>query len=80
MKDKVIKMYIDNLKKEDIITYVKKNNITAESKDIDYVYNYVKKLDNFNDIKSHINMMKQHVSKNGALILDMLYNKYMRYL
>lgn len=80
MKDKLYKMYIDNIKKEDFIKYVKQNNLNVSNNDIDYTYNYMKNIKDFSNIDKHIKTIKNNVSADGAKFIDTMFNKYKHYL
>ena len=58
MKDKLFKMYIDNIKKEDVINYCKQNSLNVTTKDIDFTYSYIKSIKDFSNIDNHINTLK----------------------
>ena len=61
MKDKLFKMYIDNIKKEDVINYCKQNSLNVTTKDIDFTYSYIKSIKDFSNIDNHINTLKKNV-------------------
>ena len=42
MKDKLLKNYINNLKKEDINAFALNNNITLSNAELDIIYNTIK--------------------------------------
>ena len=50
MKDKLLKNYINNLKKEDISLFATNNNINLSSNELDIIYNTLK-----NDYEKLIN-------------------------
>ena len=80
MKDKLFKMYVDNIKKEDIINYVKQNHLNVTNKDIDFTYNYIKNIKDFNNIQKHLSTLKNNVSAEAAKFIDKMFNKYKHYL
>jgi len=80
MKDKLYKMYIDNIKKEDFIKYCKQNNLNVPDKDIEYSYNYIKNIKDFSNMNKHLTTLKNNVSNEGAKVIDKMFNKYKHYL
>jgi len=80
MKVKLLKMYIDNIKKEDVTNYVKQNNLNVTKNDIDYTYNYIKNIKDFDNINKHLSTLKSNVSKECAKFIDKMFNKYKHYL
>ena len=75
MKDKLFKMYIDNIKKEDVINYCKQNSLNVTTKDIDFTYSYIKSIKDFSNIDNHIN-----VSPSASVVIDKMFNKYKNYM
>ena len=62
----VLRGYIENLKKEDVIRFIKKNNYQTTEKEIDTIYFYIKKhWEEFYDDKKEIwNQLKKEVNQN----------------
>lgn len=82
MYKSLLKGYIENLKKEDIIKYIEKNNYQVSDKEIDTIYFYIKNywediLDNKKEIWEKIS---QDVSPNTFLQIQNLYQKYKKYI
>ncbi len=82
MYKSLLKGYIENLKKEDIIKYIGKNNYQVSDKEIDTIYFYIKNywediLDNKKEIWEKIS---QDVSPNTFLQIQNLYQKYKKYI
>ena len=73
-----IKFYIDALTKNDIITFIKKNNYLVSDQEVDIIYTYIK-----NNYQSFLNnpekelvYLKTLLSTNTYNIVLELYNKY----
>ena len=78
MKRENVLNYMRNIKKEDIISFSKKENIDIDSNDLEIIYEYVKNrgsdlLDNPLDIFSEV---KDKISNNVYDKLLLLYNNY----
>ena len=78
MKRENVLNYMRNIKKEDIISFSKKENIDIDSNDLEIIYEYVKNrgsdlLDNPLDIFSEV---KDKISNNVYDKLLRLYNNY----
>ena len=78
MKRENVLNYMQNIKKEDIISFSKKENIDIDSNDLEIIYEYVKNrgrdlLDNPLDIFSEV---KDKISNNVYDKLLLLYNNY----
>ena len=84
---KIIENYINNLNKNDIILFANKNNINLSNKELDYIYNTIKKdyklllSDNYNIIFKNASNVIAHdkLKKIYNLFLDYR-NKYINYL
>lgn len=78
MKELIIKSYIKNLSKQDIINYSLKNNINLTNYELDYIYNNIKY--NYEDILSnptlYLNEIKNNVSNNTYNKIYELYTTY----
>lgn len=83
MKIELLKNYIDNLTKQDIINYLQKECITASEKEIDIIYNAIKN-DNEEILNSNFNdyMLKYKLELNDELYKKIIekYNKYKRFI
>lgn len=82
MYKSLIKGYIDNLKKEDIIKFIDKNNYQVTNKEIDTIYFYIKNyweeiLENKPEIWEKIS---HDVSPNTFIIIQNLYQKYKKFM
>lgn len=78
MKRENVLNYMQNIKKEDIISFSKKENIDIDSNDLEIIYEYVKNrgsdlLDNPLDIFSEV---KDKISNTVYDKLLLLYNNY----
>ena len=78
MKRENVLNYMRNIKKEDIISFSKKENIDIDSNDLEIIYEYVKNrgsdlLDNPLDIFSEV---KDKISNTVYDKLLLLYNNY----
>ena len=64
MKEIIIKSYIKNLSKQDIVNFALKNNIILTNNELDYIYNNIK--NNYEYILSnpiiYLNKLKNNVS------------------
>ena len=78
MNKQVILDYLKDLKKEDIISYTKKQNIIITNNDIDTIYDYIKNNPNkiINNLDYSIKEIKSKVSINGYNVILEMYNKY----
>ncbi len=78
----VIKNYIQNLKKEDIISFCKKNNLTLNNDELNYIFNNLKQ--NFEYIYDNqsefLTGLKNNLSNNNYKELEGYYYKYKNYL
>lgn len=87
MFNRMIIKYINNLKKEDIIEFSKSENINLNDKEIDIIYNTIKKDykillygnsdDIFNNLKDKINNDSYNKIKK---LYEFYKNKYKNYL
>lgn len=78
----LIKNYVENLKKEDIIKFIEKNNYVVTNKEIDTIYFYIKNYwtQFLEDNKEIWNKLKNDVSKPVFLEIKKLFNKYKKYI
>ena len=78
MNKEVILEYMSNIKKEDIISYSKKQNITLLNNELDIIYDYIKNKGEYvldNPLKL-IEEIKDKISNNLYKALIDLYDKY----
>lgn len=71
--------YINQLKKEDIIAFAKKNNLTVTNKEIDFIYSFIK--NNHEEVLKNpqsfdITPYKGEFSNDNYLFLKNLIDKY----
>ena len=79
----IIDLYISNMRKEDIINFALKNNITLNTQELDFIYNLIKnhykeliqKKDTFN-----LSVYKNHLSEENYPKIESLIRKYLTYL
>lgn len=78
MKEKIIKMYIDKLTKQDIINYINKNKLSVTNNEIDLIYNSVKQdyIIILNNPINYLNNIKDKLSISTYNKLLELYTKY----
>lgn len=77
----VIKNYISIMKKEDILKFANKNNLTVTSGELDFVYTFIKNNYEFylkNPGSLDISKYKDKFSKENYEFLNNLINKYKR--
>lgn len=75
----LITSYINSLKKEDIINFAKKNNLTVTDKEIDFVYAFIKNHHQEvlkNPQSFDITPYKSEFSNDNYLFLKNLIDKY----
>lgn len=77
----ILKKYVNMLKKEDIITFAKNNNILLEKEELDLIYNTIK--NRYNEIYENgikvINEYKDRLKVNTYNKLIELYNNIKKY-
>lgn len=78
MKEKIIKMYIDKLTKQDIINYINKNKLSVTNNEIDLIYDSVKQdyIIILNNPINYLNNIKDKLSISTYNKLLELYTKY----
>ena len=78
----IIKMYIDKLTKDDIKSYISKNNYNVSDNDINTIYFYIKNYTDefFNNPDIILNKIKRDISNSTYIIIINLYNKYKSYI
>ena len=75
----IIEKYINNLKKEDILNYANKNNISLTNKETIFIYDYIKT--NYKNILNDpnlldLNLIKSNTSDNTYNFILKLINEY----
>ena len=82
MQKQILKSYIDKLKKEDIIKFIKNNNYQVSDMEINTIYFYIKNYweELFDNSEEIWKKLQNDVSKNTYLELMKLYNKYKKYI
>lgn len=82
MYKSLLKGYIDNLKKEDIIKFIGKNNYQVSDKEIDTIYFYIKNYweDIFDNKKEVWDKISKDVSQNTFIQIQNLYQKYKKFI
>lgn len=83
MKIDLIKNYISKLKKQDIIDYLNKEEIEADSNEIDLIYKTIK--DNYQNIETYnfeenIKFYKDKLNENLYKKIIEKYNKYKKFI
>lgn len=80
----LIKNYISKLKKDDIVTYIKNNNLQISSTDeIDIIYYYIKEKNYLlfdNNIQQLFSELKEKLSLNTFIEIVNIYNKYKKFI
>ena len=71
MKIDLIKNYISKLKKEDIINYLKKENVQANNEEVDLIYSTI--MNNYTNMEN-INFIEE-ITKFKDKLNNNLYNK-----
>lgn len=78
----IIKKYIENLKKEDIIKFINNNNYQVNNDDINTIYYYIKNY--WEDFYSNNDLiwekLKKDVSSSTYLEIIKLYQKYQKFI
>ncbi len=77
----IVSSYVSVMKKEDIIKFANKNNLTTTNEEIDFIYNFIK--NNYESIlknpnKFDINNYRDKFSNENFIFLTNLINKYKR--
>ena len=78
----LIKLYINKLTKDDIKSYINKNNYDISKEDIDIIYFYIKNYSNefFINPELILSKIKKDVNNNTFNIIHSLYDKYKKEL
>ena len=78
MKELIIKSYIKNLTKNDIVKYSIKNNISLTNYELDYIYNNIK--NNYEYILSNPTMYLNEIKNNVSITTyNKIYELYTTY-
>lgn len=77
----IVKSYVSVLKKDDIRSFARKNNLNATNEEIDFIYDFIK--NNYEHILKNpdsfdINKYKGHFSQENFAFITNLVNKYKR--
>ena len=74
--------YARNMTKQDMKSFIKKNNIDISEKDIDTIYNHIKKYYNvfFDNPIKYIKMLKGNISDDIYYEILKVYDNYKNYL
>lgn len=74
--------YARNMTKEDMYKYIQNNNIDIKDKDIDTIYEHIKKYHNvfFDDPIKYIKMLKDKIEDDIYYDILALYDNYKNYL
>lgn len=75
----LIESYVSKMKKEDIINFAHKNNLTISEHEIDFVYNFIK--NNYASVLKNPNSFdlapyKKEFSNENYQFIESLINKY----
>lgn len=75
----IIESFVNNMKREDIIKFANKNNLSATDAEVDFVYSFIKS--NYKDVlkdpnKFDITLYKNNLSNENYLFICNLINKY----
>lgn len=79
----IIDIYVNSLKKEDIVNFAKKNDITLSDSELDFTYNFIKS--NYKEaIKNkdtfNLSAYKDRFSSENYEKIEKLLQKYISYL
>ena len=79
----IIDLYVSNLRKEDIIGFAQKNNITLSDSELDFTYNFIK--NNYkeaiqNKDTFNLSAYKDRFSSENYPKIEKLLQKYISYL
>lgn len=82
MYKQLLKIYIEKLKKEEVIKYIENNNYRVSDKEIDIIYFYIKNYweDFYNNNDVVWKKLKNDVSVNTYIEIMSLYNKYKNFI
>ena len=83
MKLDLIKTYIKNIKKDDIVNYLRKENISANDNEINLIYNEIQKnylnMENIN-FEQYIVNFKNQLNENLYNKIIEKYNEYKKFI
>lgn len=76
-----IELFINNLKKEDIIKFANKNNLYISDHEVEFLYSFIK--NNHKEVLKNpksfdITLYKEHFSNDNYIFLSNLIDKYKR--
>lgn len=79
----IIELYINNLRKDDIINFANKKDIRLSNNELDFTYDFIKK--HYKEIikdkyKYNFNDYRDKFSKENAEKISKLINEYISYL
>lgn len=79
----LIETFINNMKREDIINFAHKNNLTVTDHEIDFVYSFIK--NNYHNVLKNPNnfnlaLYKQEFSQENYTFIEKLITKYKKML
>lgn len=82
MNKKILKNYIDTLKKEDIIKFINNNDFEVDDKEINVIHFYIKSYweELFDNNEEIWKKLQNDVSSKTYLEIMKLYNKYKKYI
>lgn len=82
MYKQILKGYIDNLKKEDIIKFINNNNLEVSDKEINIIHFYIKNYweELFDDNEEIWKKLQNDVSEKTYLEIMSLYHKYKKFI
>lgn len=82
MYKQLLKIYIEKLKKEEVIKYIENNNYRVSDKEIDIIYFYIKNYwEDFYDDKEEIwKKLKNDVTNDTYIEIMKLYQKYKKFI
>lgn len=78
----MLKAYAKNMKREDIVNFIKNKGISASDQEIDIVFNHIKKYYEvfFDNPVHYIKMLKGKISDNNYYQILMLFDQYKGFL
>lgn len=82
MYKQLLKIYIEKLKKEEVIKYIENNNYRVSDKEIDIIYFYIKNYweDFFDDKEEIWKKLKNDVTNDTYIEIMKLYRKYKKFI
>ncbi len=78
----MLKAYAKNMKREDIVNFIKNKGISASGQEIDIVFNHIKKYYEvfFDNPVHYIKMLKGKISDDNYYQILMLFDQYKGFL